>query len=342
MEEEILTQFIAFIGGAILLGMLGILAHLGNRHRWARITLYVILCLYALGALAIGALEGVVAGFAMAVPEKFQDLLATMPIENLLASVLALLGAGLFATFILIPPTRRLFFRLIPAQPTSMPHVLGVILYSTFAISFILDITVFYNVEEILKTLKDTPLLPSVIIVFIATMIIVTCGVGLWVSRSWKASLARLGLVPISLKDALLSWGFGIALVGVVFLLSIFVIRPLDPESFALGNRFEEAMRLTGPPLEIFLLGFGIALAAGIGEELLYRGLLQPVVGIVPTAMLFALNHIHYGPSVMMLQLFFLGILFGLIRQKMGTTASILTHASFDLTALVLSNFVFK
>jgi membrane protease YdiL (CAAX protease family) len=78
-----------------------------------------------------------------------------------------------------------------------------------------------------------------------------------------------------------------------------------------------------------------VGISAGLGEEILFRGLIQPVFGVLATSALFALIHLHYGPTPLLLELFLIGIVLGLVRQRWNTTAAIWVHGGFDFFALI-------
>jgi membrane protease YdiL (CAAX protease family) len=80
-----------------------------------------------------------------------------------------------------------------------------------------------------------------------------------------------------------------------------------------------------------------LALATGIGEELLFRGAIQPAFGLIPTAALFAIAHLQYDLSPLMLFIFILGIILGIIRQRYGTTVAILIHFGYNFSLGILS-----
>jgi hypothetical protein len=82
-----------------------------------------------------------------------------------------------------------------------------------------------------------------------------------------------------------------------------------------------------GGPLGVAML----ALAPGICEELLFRGALQPRIGVIPTALLFASIHTQYGFSLDLLAVFVLAIGLGLIRKYTNTTTSSLCHTTYNL-----------
>src|SRR3712207_7585562 len=48
------------------------------------------------------------------------------------------------------------------------------------------------------------------------------------------------------------------------------------------------------------------SVGAGLGEETLFRGAVQPVLGILPTSILFASMHVQYGPSLLLGYVFLL------------------------------------
>ena len=74
-----------------------------------------------------------------------------------------------------------------------------------------------------------------------------------------------------------------------------------------------------------------IALIPGICEELMFRGALQPRLGLVLTALLFTSIHTEYGLSFDTLAIFVIAIGLGLIRKYTNTTTSCACHVSYNL-----------
>ena len=115
--------------------------------------------------------------------------------------------------------------------------------------------------------------------------------------------------------------GLGLGL-GVVFLSRLAVHR------FGWARRLHNDFRSILGPLtarEIFVL----ALASSVGEELLFRGALQPIIGVWAQAVIFALLHI--GPGARFLpwtaSAFGLGLVFGWIFELTGDLgAPIVAH----------------
>jgi membrane protease YdiL (CAAX protease family) len=74
-----------------------------------------------------------------------------------------------------------------------------------------------------------------------------------------------------------------------------------------------------------------LALAPGICEEILFRGAIQPRLGIIATALLFASVHTQYALSIDTLAVFVIAIGLGLIRKFTNTTTSSICHISYNL-----------
>jgi membrane protease YdiL (CAAX protease family) len=78
-----------------------------------------------------------------------------------------------------------------------------------------------------------------------------------------------------------------------------------------------------------------LALAAGIGEEVFFRGVLQPRLGLLPTALLFGLVHPFSVAHAALVALF--GLYLGWLFQEAGSLLLPITaHALYDLVALCL------
>ena len=92
------------------------------------------------------------------------------------------------------------------------------------------------------------------------------------------------------------------------------------------------------PGLSIFDIAF-ISLCAGIGEEILFRGFIQPYLGIWLTSIIFVAIHGYLNPFNR--QLFLYGIVMivliggiGLLANRVGLTSAITAHAVVDIYLL--------
>jgi uncharacterized protein len=95
-----------------------------------------------------------------------------------------------------------------------------------------------------------------------------------------------------------------------------------------------------------YVSAFCVALAAGIGEELFFRGVIQTEFGIVVASVLFAV--LHFGPalrSYYLIALIYLifGFYFGYMRiYTESLWAPIITHGLYDYLALLYMRYIYK
>src|SRR5205823_282716 len=77
------------------------------------------------------------------------------------------------------------------------------------------------------------------------------------------------------------------------------------------------------------------AVTAGLGEELMARGLLQPRLGWLLPNLAFAATHaFQYGPDGLV-SVFVIGAALALVRARRNTTGSALVHGSYDFALFV-------
>jgi membrane protease YdiL (CAAX protease family) len=76
-----------------------------------------------------------------------------------------------------------------------------------------------------------------------------------------------------------------------------------------------------------------LALLPGICEEILFRGALQPRLGLLATAALFTSIHTQYGLSFDAIAVLVVAIGLGVIRRYANTTTSCICHVSYNLLA---------
>jgi hypothetical protein len=155
--------------------------------------------------------------------------------------------------------------------------------------------------------------------------------VGLWVARPAPATRERLGLTAMSGRDWLVA-GVGL---GVVIALNSGMEAIEHARLPALWAADQEMGQLIAGNLNVaasILLG----VSAGVGEELLVRGALQPRAGLFWASVLFMCGHVQYT-WFGMLTILMLGISLGVIRARANTTTAIVVHALYDMVAAVTS-----
>lgn len=156
--------------------------------------------------------------------------------------------------------------------------------------------------------------------------VVALLGVGLMVRRSGRDLLQRLGLVRPDRWQLI----YGTAIIAFLVVLQGIVGAVwtlINPEH---AEVLEDLNTILLADFDTFWEWFLIALAAGIGEELLFRGALQPVLGLGFTAAIFALVHFQYGFSPLLIFVAILAIILGLIRRYFNTTTAIFIHVGYD------------
>jgi len=82
-----------------------------------------------------------------------------------------------------------------------------------------------------------------------------------------------------------------------------------------------------------------VGISAGLGEELVFRGVLVPRLGIVLPALLFTALHAFQYNFDALIWILILGIVLGFARKKTNTTTCVLIHGTYDLTLLLAAYF---
>jgi len=167
-------------------------------------------------------------------------------------------------------------------------------------------------------------------------VILALLGVGAGIRRGPRETLARLGYGTISLMHV------GII---VLFIVAAFGLSAATDALFSqwqpdLYRKVGEVSNiLFNPkglsPVSVALFALLIGVGAGLGEETLFRGAVQPVFGIPATSVLFASMHVQYGPSLLLGYIFVLSIGLGLLRRYINTTASFLAHAGYNTLGIL-------
>lgn len=279
----------------------------------------VIMCFAALAALI--ALLGI---FSLTFSETFGDADSAQRSGVLLLVIAA-------ATIIpMIKRVRLLLGRLTPIDPNSTVDISGVIVALWFVIASVTALAT-VNLEEIASQVSIT--VADSFINVIAYPVLAFSLVGIWITRTPRESVDRLGLGPVTLQLV----GISIGLVVPMLILGIgldAIGRRLQPDLYAQLERVIAAMssNVTNPLIAVIL-----AFSAGIGEEILFRGAIQPRLGLWVTALLFAVAHTQYGLTFGTLSIVFIGIILGYQRRYMNTTACIITHGAYNTVAFMAS-----
>ena len=232
----------------------------------------------------------------------------------------------------LLPQVRQWLARWLPINPDSLVHMtaLAFSVYQTGLslgqMALIGDLELLANAEYVLTIL-------DVILSGIPFVIFALAGVGLLIRRRGPGTWQRLGLRWPTWKQLLAAVGIAGLLLCFDFLVS-WVWQGLDPAGYDLlekvnGNLFGGLATVGGA----IALGF----SAGISEELLFRGAAQPRLGLLLTTLLFTIGHLQYGLTLATLQVFVIGLVFGLMRKRTGTVViCMVSHATYNMVGTLL------
>jgi membrane protease YdiL (CAAX protease family) len=160
--------------------------------------------------------------------------------------------------------------------------------------------------------------------------------VGPGVRRNLRQTLERLGLLPLRPGWWLLGIAVGFAVVkGGTHVYDL--VNSLTPADCRAQQ--ERVFQHLAGPARHWYAQVAIGVAAGTGEELLFRGALQPRVGIMLASLLWASFHLQYTchglPSASNLYILLLGLIFGALRKWLGLGTAIAAHITYDATILL-------
>jgi uncharacterized protein len=245
--------------------------------------------------------------------------------DAVLAPLLLLVGIGLGLP--LLRPVRVVLARVTPLDPDSTIDMSGLCV-----VLGLLGVFIANSLAPMAGSPPDEDLIPSVGLLellvqaaFFLAIAYIAVGLPYW--RDLRAATERLGIVAPDVRT------IGIAVVATfaAFLVAALVgliQQQLDPElSESLNEIVDQMTGQVQNPIGALVLGA----SAGIGEEAIFRGALQPRFGILIPSLLFAMLHgPQYGFNVALLGLLGVSIILGLERKYVNTTAAMITHALFN------------
>ncbi|MGI8642998.1 MAG: CPBP family glutamic-type intramembrane protease [Thermomicrobiales bacterium] len=245
---------------------------------------------------------------------------------------LTFLLIGLALSLPLMSRFRQLVARAIPIDPASSVHMVGLALMLTVVLTLTISLV---NVGDTPDALAAGSI--GYVEVLAQNVFLVAAAyaaVGAGVARGVRDASLRLGLTWPTPRVIAISIGF--VLLGFIIAGAAGIATSIfQPE---LADRIDTSMLDATSELQNPLGAVVLGASAGMGEELLLRGAIQPRFGIVLTAALFALLHTQYGFSWIIVGLFGVGLLLGYERIRYGTTAAILTHAIYNTISVLLSS----
>ena len=258
-----------------------------------------------------------------------------MPAQTLAANwwgvAVAALLTGFLAFLPFIPGIRRWLARWLPIDPDSVVHTTALV-FVIYQIGLSLGQMALIGDLENLIAAELALDIWDILLTGLPLVLVGLAGVGLLIRRDGRRTLGRLGLLRLTWRQLL----FAIVVTGLLLAFDWGVNQVwerIDPAGYDLiervtDNIFGNMMTISGA----IVLG----LSAGISEELLFRGALQPRLGLLLATFLFTIGHLQYGLTIATLEVFVIGLVLGLIRNRTHTTVTILIHAGYNSVAVLL------
>ncbi|MGB3683917.1 MAG: CPBP family intramembrane glutamic endopeptidase [Rubrobacteraceae bacterium] len=333
-----MSAVILYVFATLFVGGLGLIAQQARKSRGAEVTLLVVLLALSLLVALLGAATSiglffVAANRAGGVPEQL--LIGSAGVAALLVGVI---GLGLC-----VPPLRKVFSRgAVDSWWADPPVFLALWLFTVVLANNVVSLLVFTQVPDVSALFPSGRIsLGAILTSQLPFLVVALLGVGIFTRRSIGRTLARLGYGPITPKQL----GVVALFIPVAIALSFgadSLFSALQPNLYeTVGTLSNDLFNPQGmSPVSVILFALLIGVGAGLGEETLFRGAVQPVLGITLTSILFASMHVQYGPSLLIGYIFVLAVGLGLLRRYINTTASFLAHAGYNSLMVILAYFL--
>jgi len=335
----------AFLTSALDVALFVILAMLvylaGTRHPafWWVAVLWLLVLVAGLAAVAAGI--GAIAILPGEVLEAEEVDPETVDLAMAAEVALLLLGALVAGFASLIGLSRR--FRgwlagYLPFDPDSLLHTVALVVILAMILIppiplLVTGVPPFLSETFLDLLLESGDLLAETVTLNAYTLFWTLLGsffiAGAFVRRTGRETLERLGLVRPTGKEVVFAVGAGLVLVAAFHFIDLALAMLVGwlglPVTDMEAVNLLFAGTLTVPGIIV------ASVAAGFGEEVSIRGLLQPRFGILLPALLFASLHAFQYSWDGLVSVFFAGILFAYIRRYTNTTTSAITHTVYDL-----------
>ncbi len=190
------------------------------------------------------------------------------------------------------------------------------------------------GLEGVAQTIQENGIsLTSIIFQGMMFVVIALLGVGLAIRRSLPQTLERLGLQTPTPQNILMGILSGLILIAASLVLtriwtSIVTVEQYAQQSAAAAE-FDNQFN-TIPAI------FILAITSAVGEEVLFRGALQPIFGLPATTLFFVLFHDQYTLTPAMLIILVIGFGLGLLRRYQGTTSAIIAHFIYNFLPIAI------
>lgn len=219
-------------------------------------------------------------------------------------------------------------------DPDSVVHMTAIVFSLLILTAQIIQFIAIGGTEGLAESLEQGGIDPFwVVFQAVIQVMAAVLGVGAMIRRDWSQVLSRLGLRWPTGDDWRVGIGAGLlcfaGLIGFGMVMSL-----LFPDLLTDAARANDGL---ANAFDTLPLAFLLAASAGIGEEIFFRGALQPVFGNVAASAFFALLHTQSLLSPAVLLLFGISLVFGIVRQRQSTTAAIIAHFVYNFVQLSIA-----
>jgi uncharacterized protein len=259
-------------------------------------------------------------------------------LSGALGLLMSVIASGFCALVIASFPFRQRVGRVIGARfnVESSVHTTALVLIVLLVAFNVLSVVLSGGVEGIAASIDENSIaLGDVVLQQALWMLAALLGVGFAIRRGVPQAIERLGLRAPQVGDVLFgvlaAFACLVIAFGTALIWSAVVTLEVFEQQNAASQEIAEALAVSLPAALI------IALAVSIGEELFFRGALQPVFGIFWTSVSFALVHTQYSLTPASLVIFVVSLIFGWLRARLSTNAAIVAHFVYNFIQLALA-----
>lgn len=246
------------------------------------------------------------------------------PISNWEVTGYLFAAMGIWGAIMSIREVRRWLARWLPLQPASPVHALALALSG-----YLMGNTLITLAQGGLTELAETAVSASIWDVLLQQtlfLLVAILGVGAFIRRSGPTLRRRLGLERPTRDQLIFGLRWMIILLLVQWGLGA-LSAWMDPQQSELMENISTQLYGDFDTVWEWLV---LALAAGVGEEILFRGAMQPALGLSFTALVFAIAHVQYGFTPVTMAVFIIGVALGYVRERSNTTVAIFVHAGYN------------
>ncbi|MBN2471940.1 MAG: CPBP family intramembrane metalloprotease [Anaerolineae bacterium] len=221
------------------------------------------------------------------------------------------------------------------ADPTRNAHAFGLGIAQLMLVQTLIDFILAGGQAGLsLEPLEQQDVVSAAALTALLLLVLAFAAVGLWQDRTPGQALARVGITRPQLNEVVMGGGVAIGLLAFQFFAGAVWMLLVSQKAFEQQTQLSQAIAGSVTTVSGALL---VAIFSSIGEEIAFRGALQPIVGLWPTAILFALTHIQYQFTPAVVIILVVGLAFGWTRRHFGTVSAIVAHFCYNFTLLLMA-----